>query len=92
MTRKNLAFIQWNSTARLSSYLLSHVAGKIKIIELQNENELIHLQKRTVVISTVYEHDKIQARIVDENNLFSVPTTIETLEDAYVYCMGGKNI
>lgn len=70
--------------------LLSYVAGKIKIIELQNENELIQLQKRTVVISTVYEHDKIQARVVDENNLFPVPTTIETLEDAYVYCMGGK--
>lgn len=32
----------------------------------------------------------IQARIMDENNSFSGPSTTETLEDAYVYCMGGK--
>ena len=71
--------------------LLSHVAGKIKIIELQNENELIFLQKKVVVLSTTYEHNKIQARIMDENNLYPVPPTMETLEDAYVYCMGGKS-
>lgn len=70
--------------------LISHVAGKIKVIELQNENELIFLQKKTVVIATTYEHNKIQARIMDENNLFSAAPTAETLEDAYVYCMGGK--
>ena len=70
--------------------LLSHVAGKVKVIELENENDLIALQKETVVIATTYEHNKIQARIMDENNLFSVPAITETLEDAYVYCMGGK--
>lgn len=70
--------------------LLSHVAGKVKMIELGNENDLIALQKKTVVIATTYEHNKIQARIMDENNLFSVPVVTETLEDAYVYCMGGK--
>ena len=70
--------------------LISYVAGKIKIIELQNENELISLQQKTVVLATTYEHNKIQARIMDENNSFlSMPVT-ETLEDAYVYCMGGK--
>lgn len=71
--------------------LISHVAGKVKVIELQNENELISLQKKTVVLATTYEHSKIQARIMDENNLFHVPPTTETLEDAYVYCMGGKS-
>ena len=70
--------------------LLSHVAGKVKVIELETENDLIALQKKTVVIATTYEHNKIQARIMDENNLFSVPAITETLEDAYVYCMGGK--
>ncbi|MBD5496688.1 MAG: ABC transporter ATP-binding protein [Lachnospiraceae bacterium] len=70
--------------------LISHVAGKIKIIELQNENELISLQKKTVVIATTYEHSKIQARIMDENSLFPAAPAPETLEDAYVYCMGGK--
>lgn len=70
--------------------LISHVAGKIKVIELQNENELISLQKKTVVLAATYEHNKIQARIMDENNLFSVTPEAETLEDAYVYCMGGK--
>ena len=70
--------------------LLSHVVGKIKIIELENESDLIALQKKTVVLATTYEHNKIQARIMDEHNLFSAPAAAETLEDAYVYCMGGK--
>ena len=71
--------------------LLSHVGGKVKIIELENETDLISLQKKTVVLSTTYEHNKIQARIMDENNRFSVQAVPETLEDAYVYCMGGKS-
>lgn len=70
--------------------LLSHVAGKVKVIEMEHEKDLIALQKKAVVIATTYEHNKIQARIMDENELFSVPTVTETLEDAYVYCMGGK--
>ena len=71
--------------------LLSHVSGKVKIIELENETDLIALQKETVVLSTTYEHNKIQARIMDENNHFSARIVPETLEDAYVYCMGGKS-
>lgn len=70
--------------------LLSHVAGKVKMIELENEDDLAALQKKTVVIATAYGHNKIGARIVDENDLFSAPVVTETLEDAYVYCMGGK--
>lgn len=73
-----------------SEELISRVAGKIKVIELQNENELISLQKKTVVLATTYEHNKIQARIMDESNSFPVTPATETLEDAYVYCMGGK--
>lgn len=71
--------------------LLSRVAGKVKIIELENEHDLISLQKKTVVLSTTYEHNKIQARIMDENDHFSAENVPETLEDAYVYCMGGKS-
>lgn len=71
--------------------LLSHVAGKVKTVELENETDLIALQKKTVVLSTTYEHNKIQARIMDENNYFSARVVPETLEDAYVYCMGGKS-
>lgn len=71
--------------------LLSRVAGKVKIIELENEHDLISLQKKTVVLSTTYEHNKIQARIMDENDHFSAEIVPETLEDAYVYCMGGKS-
>lgn len=70
--------------------LISRVAGKVKIIELENESDIISLQKRTVVLATTYEHDKIQARIMDENNHFNARIVAETLEDAYVYCMGGK--
>ena len=71
--------------------LLSRVAGKVKVIELENEHDLISLQKKTVVLSTTYEHNKIQARIMDENDHFSAEIVPETLEDAYVYCMGGKS-
>ena len=71
--------------------LLSHVAGKVKTVELASEMDLIALQKKTVVLSTTYEHNKIQARIMDEAGRFSEPTVPETLEDAYVYCMGGKS-
>lgn len=53
--------------------------------------DLIALQKKTVVLSTTYEHNKIQARIMDEVGRFSEPAVLETLEDAYVYCMGGKS-
>lgn len=70
--------------------LISCVAGKIKVIELENEKELISLQKKTVVLAATYGNNKIQARIMDENNLFPVTPVAETLEDAYVYCMGGK--
>ena len=62
--------------------LLSHVAGKVKIIELANEMDLIALQKKTVVLSTTYEHNKIQARIMDETGDFSERAVPETLEDA----------
>lgn len=62
----------------------------MKIVALQNESELIALQKKMVVLSTTYEHNKIQARIMDENNIFPVAESAATLEDAYVYCMGGK--
>lgn len=71
--------------------LLAYVAGKVKLVELENETDLIALQKKTVVLSTTYEHSKIQARIVDESNRYSAQTVPETLEDAYVYCMGGKS-
>lgn len=74
-----------------SNDLLSHVGGKVKIIELENETDLISLQKKTVVLSTTYEHNKIQVRIMDENNRFLAQAVPETLEDAYVYCMGGKS-
>ena len=63
----------------------------MKIIELASETDLIALQKETVVLSTTYEHNKIQARIMDEAGRFSEQAVPETLEDAYVYCMGGKS-
>lgn len=83
--RKGKLFFYGNTAT-----LLSKVSGKVKIIELADESELLALQKKAPVLSTTYEHNTIQARIMDENNLFSVPSVAETLEDAYVYCMGGK--
>lgn len=71
--------------------LLSKAAGKVKIVEIEKEKDLAALQKKTVVLSVTYEHSSILARILDERGEFPVPPVAETLEDAYVYCMGGKN-
>ena len=71
--------------------LLSKAAGKVKIVEIEKEKDLAALQKKAVVLSVTYEHSGILARILDERGEFPVPPVAETLEDAYVYCMGGKN-
>lgn len=73
-----------------SQELLRSVHGKIKALNLSGDQELLGLQKKAVVISTTYEGNQIKARFVDENNAYSVSPVAETLEDAYVYCMGGK--
>lgn len=73
-----------------SQELLQSVHGKIKTLKLSGEQELLELQKKAVVISTTYEGNQIKARFMDENNAYSVSPVAETLEDAYVYCMGGK--
>lgn len=71
--------------------LLRRVEGKVKLIHLADEAELAALQRRAIVISTTYEQKGIQARIVDEENAFRAASVPATLEDAYVYCMGGKS-
>lgn len=77
--------------AGTSAALLERVKGKIKLLHLENENQLVGLQKKSVVLQTTYESHGLTARIMDED--FSFPgavTDTATLEDAYVYCMGGK--
>lgn len=74
-----------------SQDLLRRVEGKVKLIHLADEAELAALQRRAIVLSTTYEQKGIQARIVDEENAFRAASVPATLEDAYVYCMGGKN-
>lgn len=71
--------------------LLRRVEGKVKLIHLADEAELAALQRRAIVLSTTYEQKGIQARIVDEENAFRAASVPATLEDAYVYCMGGKS-
>lgn len=74
-----------------SAALMKRVEGKVKIVRLEREEELTELQKQTVVLSTVYENHSLLARIMDENTTFPQLHPIPaTLEDAYVYCMGGK--
>ncbi len=77
--------------AGTSDALLDRVKGKIKMLHLQNENQLMDLQKKSVVLQTTYESQGLTARIMDEDCCFpeAVPDAA-TLEDAYVYCMGGK--
>lgn len=72
--------------------LMSHVAGKVKILRLDREEQLLDLQKESIVLSTTYESNELIARIMDENIAFpDIPSVSATLEDAYVYCMGGKS-
>ena len=72
--------------------LLDCVQGKVKVIHLGGESELPELQRRAMVLSATYGEGGLLARVVDEHNAFpqaeSVPAV---LEDAYVYCMGGKS-
>ncbi len=72
--------------------LLQKVNGKIKLVRLRNEEQLIALQEQAMVISTAYENGGLTARIMDEKSAFlqAEPVTA-TLEDAYIYCMGGKS-
>jgi ABC-2 type transport system ATP-binding protein len=69
---------------------MRRVQGRIKVIELKNELELVELQKKAVVIACTYENSAVRVRLMDENGSFSGEPVAETLEDAYVYCMGGK--
>ena len=74
-----------------SGALLRQVEGKIKLVHLEKEHQLTELQRKAVVLSTTYESQGLTARIMDENMLFpEVAQVAATLEDAYVYCMGGK--
>ncbi len=73
-----------------SDMLLERVRGKVKVIDLTSDKDLADVQKQAIVISATYGSDGIKARIMDENNLFSQVPVQETLEDAYVYYMGGK--
>ena len=72
--------------------LLCRVEGKVKTLRLDTDEELIAIQRQSVVISTTYEDRHLLVRIVDERQSFPMaPPVKATLEDAYVYCMGGKN-
>ena len=69
----------------------NRVKGKIKLLHLENENQLVELQKKSVVLQATYESHGLTARIMDEDSSFpGAVTDTATLEDAYMYCMGGK--
>ena len=77
--------------AGTSATLLERVRDKVKILRLENEAQLVELQKKAVVLSTTYENHGLAARIMDEDDLYTQAQPVSaTLEDAYVYCMGGK--
>ncbi len=77
--------------AGTSAALMERVNGKIKLLHLENENQLIELQQKSVVLQTTYASHGLTARIMDEDSSFpGAATDAATLEDAYVYCMGGK--
>jgi len=74
-----------------SGDLMKQVEGKMKIVSLDTEEQLVLLQKQAVVIGTTYENGRLSARIMDEKQSFTqYAPQAATLEDAYIYCMGGK--
>lgn len=73
-----------------SSNLMSCVHDKIKVLSINNEFELLELQKKCTIISTTYEKEHINVRVFDDKNNINASIVEETLEDAYLYCMGGK--
>lgn len=74
-----------------SAALMKRVEGKVKVLRLEQEEQLVELQKQAVVLSTAYENHGLLARIMDEDMIFTnLPPVSATLEDAYVYSMGGK--
>lgn len=78
--------------AGTSDALLNCVEGKVKVIHLESEEQLMELQKQATVLSVTYENHGLTAKIMDENMAFPRATAVTaTLEDAYVYCMGGKS-
>lgn len=84
--RKGSVFFSGNAEE-----LMKQVQGKVKIIHLNSERGLSDLQKQAVVLASTYENGRFAARVVDNN--MSLPKgepSMATLEDAYVYCMGGK--
>ena len=74
-----------------SQELLHQVEGRVKVLPLGDDKELAALQRQAVALSTTYEQNAILARVVDESGRFPQPPVPATLEDAYVYCMGGKS-
>lgn len=77
--------------AGTSAGLLKRVEGKVKIIRLEKEEQLPELRKQAVVLSVAYESRGLAVRLVDENRVYPQRLAVAaTLEDAYVYCMGGK--
>lgn len=70
------------------SELMKQVSGKIKVIQVNGEQELDEIRKNTKIISVSYENVGIKARIIDEKNKYGKEAEKESLEDAYVYCVG----
>lgn len=77
--------------AGTSAGLLERVEGKVRLIRLEREDGLAELQRQATVLSVVYDSHGLLARVVDEDGRFSREgAAAATLEDAYVYCMGGR--
>ncbi len=71
--------------------LLERVRGRVRLLHLEREAQMAALQKQTVILSINYEARGLCVRILDEAGHFPQAEAVEaTLEDAYIYCMGGK--
>lgn len=74
-----------------SEELREIVKDKVKCIVVKDESFLSEIHKNAVIISTTYNESGIKVRVVDENGFYrNIKPELASLEDAYVYCMGGS--
>lgn len=69
--------------------LMKGVYGKVKLITVENEQELEEIKKKVKIISASYQSNGIITRVIDENAEYKCIPEKESMEDAYVYYVGG---
>lgn len=91
-------FAKDGKTVLLSTHIVEDVYRICEKLAVLRNGHLFYagtsagLMRRATVLSTAYESHGLTARVMDEGQIFAEPAVPATLEDAYIYCMGGKRM